>query len=236
MYEFGVAGITALKNSRNGLQSAEVKFTNPADPKARLWTFGSQTYRFGVRTTLIFRNAVIPNPAPIQRGDLLRYTKSSGRQEAMEIINRMQDNHNRGRRYVFRRRAIMVETGSDVKISPINAKALVFPSRETDNPSGLSFWWPTRGIMSHSLSGESSVGQDRSTGAFTAFFNTWWEGTGREFVQRDVRENIEVKMREAEERRTRYTRLEPVQATNVKATSSKAKSKAKRTMRRGGTA
>lgn len=208
MYEFGVAGITP----------GQTIIADPTSQAARLWVFKSVSSGRVINTFVTFRDAVVPNPKPSQRPDLKGVSR--------DIVSRMST-----RKYVFRRRAEMVEYGKDVHISPYRAKALIFPSKE--NESGVGFWPRSAGKMLVSLDGQTGAGRSRHKMAFTNYFLAWWKTQGELEITTSAHNSFAARIGHARRAADKKAQMKPPSATNVKATSAKAAAKAKKNMKRG---
>lgn len=211
MYEYGVAGITP----------GPAVIADPTSQAARLWVFKSISSGKTINTFVQFRNAVVPNPKPAQRPDLKGVSS--------EIINKMST-----RKYVFKRRAEMVEYGMNVRISPYRAKALIYPSRE--NESGVGFWNKNRngGVMDHPLvSNISNNSGTKHKMAFTNFFLGWWNTSGETEVRVSANNSIASRIGHAQRAAKKADALKPAAATNINATAARAKKVAEKNMKRG---
>lgn len=149
MYEYGVQGIT----------KGTARFADPTSPTARLWVHnlngGAGTYD----ANFSFRPALVENPRPstANTGVPSKYIK---------FISR--------RKYVFRNRAMVMETGQEVEITPKRGRFLFVPFYGDPGPRG-------RGYMMWNADALGPITTDpgrATTGTFTAFFHNWWRTAG----------------------------------------------------------
>lgn len=196
VYEFGVAGITR----------GPVRVSDPTSPAARLWVHdlagGSGFYEIDY----LFRPAVIPNPQPTTRdtGVPSRYLRRLSK-----------------RKYVFRSKAFVMETGMEVEIKPKNGNLLFVPfyGQPSRNPMNK------RGFMMYPYAPReipiiSNPGRD-TQGTFTTFWETWWRSTGTSRMSRDVEKtmiyDINIALADAA-RRAAAERVVPAAANNLSKT------------------
>lgn len=197
MYEYGVAGITQERGA--------VRIADPASDRARLWVFHSTPTAKGVETFVGFRPAKEHNLNPEERYDL--------KAVPADIKERMRD----GKNYIFRNKAFLVEMGATVNIVPVEANALIYPSKE--NPEGYGFWSRNSGPMRVNLEGISGA---KHKGAFTRHWTTWWKTIGEAMVRESAHNSFAARIAHARRTGKVNTRLKPVQATNVVSAAQKA--------------
>lgn len=203
MYEYGVAGITA----------GHTVIADPTSPQARLWVYNKVVEPRGVTTFVTFRDAVVPNPQPSERPDL--------RKVPSEMLAKMSN-----RKYVFKKRAEVIESGEVVNIRPKNAKALFFPAK--DNGQGYAFWTGT-----HPLPSRPGLYHKN---AFTNFFKKWWNTNAPDIVTQHAHQTLAAKIGAAQRRAKASATLKSPHATNIVASAAAAEAKAQTDMMTGPTA
>lgn len=171
MYEFGTLGIS----------QGDGKFIDPTSPAARLWVHGISGE--GSRTRAIFfmfREAVAPNPEPTSK-----YTGVEP-----EVLARLSD-----KKFVFRRKAEIIEQGETVHIKPQEKPWNFVPfygrPKHPDYQDDTHIFRAIAGRRPMvSIPGKLS-GME---GTFTAFWATWWRSKGQAFLsgQANVRFNADV--------------------------------------------
>ena len=185
MYEYGVAGITPGTPS----------ITDPTSPAARLWVYNTVPTKGGVETFVTFRDATMPNPKPEQRPDLRRMPR--------EVVAKMSNKD-----YVFRERASITESGQYVEILPRDAKALIFPAKESMNGQGYQFW------TSRQYPLVTQPGRYHK-GAFTAFFNKWWSRDADAIINQHVHQSIAGKIGAIQRRMNKTGTVKPISMSSV---------------------
>lgn len=165
VYEFGVRGITR----------GSPRFADPTAPEARLWVHGITGEGRVQNIYFLFREAVQPNPRP----SASFYGVSSA------VISKLSR-----RKYVFKRKASVVEFGETVYIKPKDKtfNFVPFYGKPARNPayrnSGGYIFRPYLGTPMESNPGEDSG----MRGTFTSFWQTWWIGRGDELMSGQVNE------------------------------------------------
>lgn len=163
VYEFGTAGVTA----------GPARF-DPTSQAARLWSHGI-TGHGGVQDIFFtFRPAVQPNPQPTvaSTGVASKYLRKLSR-----------------RKYIFRNRAMVMETGNEVEIRPKNGNFLFVPfygeqPRNPLNKRGFMMW-------DYSKNGPIvATPGNKSQGTFSAFWQTWWRSRGYTSIQESMYEDF----------------------------------------------
>lgn len=185
VYEFGVTGITRGPG----------RISDPTSQAARLWVHdlagGSGFYQIDYT----FRPAVQPNPQPT--------TRDTG--VASKYLRRLSR-----RKYVFRSKALVMETGMQVEIKPKRGNLLFVPFYGQPSRNPLN----RRGFMMYPFAPKnipiiSTPGQN-TQGTFTSFWTTWWRSTGIPMMSREVEWNMSRDIREALATAARRAAAEPV--------------------------
>lgn len=163
VYEFGTAGVTA----------GPAKL-DPASPAARLWAHGISGHGGVQDVFFTFRPAVQPNPQPTvaSTGVSSKYLRKLSR-----------------RKYVFRNKAMIMETGNEVEIKPKNGNFLFVPFYGEPSSNPLN----RRGFMMWDYSKYGPIKAtpgEKSQGTFTAFWQTWWRSRGYSIIQEKMYEDF----------------------------------------------
>jgi hypothetical protein len=170
VYEYGVPGITR----------GPMRISDPTSPQARLWVH-TITGRGGHQSiSFAFRPAVVPNPQPTKRdtGVSTKYLRKLSR-----------------RKYIFRNKAFVMETGQQVSIKPKNGNFIFVPfyGEESHDPMNK------RGFMMRPFGNKSTpilaTPGKSSQGSFAAFWNVWWNATGKQLINERVGTDVELAMR-----------------------------------------
>lgn len=169
MYEYGVPGITRGKPS----------FTSGAQDAAHLYVHTLDTRHDGATINYVFRPAMIRNPQPTveSTGVPSRFLKKLSR-----------------RKYVFKNRAFITETGASVSINGNPWLFVPFGKegpRNMDNPNAkynfMFYNSDRRGPI------KARPGR-KNRGAFSAFWAAWWAGEGSrklsEKMESDIQEDF----------------------------------------------
>lgn len=199
MWEYGTAGITRGGNSYT-----------PMTERARLWN----TLMTGTGSTknivFTFKQAKSFNPP--------QTTESTGGVD-QSVLNRLKGNTGE-RKYRFKQKAFVFESGTDVNIFPQRSVRLFIPIETEGMPSGYrgdrdkaeerGYVW----AKSHTYSPGEMAG---ATGQFTAMFGSFWLGTGAEMMFDQMAERVETDLIEIDGTIRASKRMTPVQASNIKA-------------------
>lgn len=212
VYEYGVPGITR----------GPTRFTDPTSPAARLYVHNLARQGAGHSIGFVFRPAVIANPQPTtaHTGVPSKYLRKLSR-----------------RKYVFRQRAMVMETGMEVEIKPTRGNLLFVPFYRQESRNPLN----KRGFMMYPYSPKNvpivAVPGRETKGTFATFWQGWWSGAGStimgQSIQKDVNADVAAALKLSATRAAKE-RVEPVGAgitSTVKkaqsATEASIKSKAK---------
>ena len=206
MYEFGTAGISR----------GPVKFTDPTALEARLWTHQIDGQGNAQSIYFAFRPAINRNPQPTTKytGVPSKYLKRLSR-----------------RKYVFRNKAMVMETGQSVEIMPRNGRFLFVPfmgeaSSDPRNRRGYMMWDAARLGPIRTTPGVDTKGQ------FTSFWTSWWNSRGNKIISDTMNTTFasDVGAALAESQASaRGTKMTNPSATNLKGNSSRARTKANMT-------
>lgn len=202
MYEYGVPGITA---------GAPV-ITDPTSPAARLWVYNNIPERNGVSTVVSFREAKIPNPKPSERPELRGMPK--------DVVAKMSNKD-----YFFKKRAEVTESGQYVQIRPRDAKALIFPAKESMNRQGYQFW------TSRQFPLVTQPGRYHK-GSFERFFYTWWNQNGQTIIDQHVHQSVAGKIGAIRKKMKSTGAVKPTVANSIPAAFEKGKKQGKQEMMR----
>jgi hypothetical protein len=164
MYEFGVNGITRGPS----------RIADPTSPIARLWNHQLNGSKGVYNIEYSFRPAIQPNPLPTtaDTGVPSKYLRKISR-----------------RKYIFKNKAMVTETGMEVTIAPKKGRLLFVPfyGEPANGGRGRS----DRGYMMnpHTM---SVIPGRTSAGTFTTFWEGWWNGTGKGIMEKEIQKKIAI--------------------------------------------
>lgn len=202
MYEWGTVGVN---RGRSNLR------LSPNHPSARLW----QNFNEGAGLDRVlwysFRPSVANVPKPTKAATGM----------STDVINKMRD-------HVFWNKAMVMEEGHEVTISPKRAKWLLIPAYESNRP----FMRPQdvkRGYMLTKGPITISENSNKFAGSFTAFWVNFWEGRGNEILTEDMYSQVQTDYKPEFRPRRNAGSLRPVGTVAI---APEVKSRAKKTKAR----
>lgn len=163
MYEYGVQGIT----------KGTGRFSDPTSPAARLWVHNLTGRGGAYDVNFTFRPATQENPRPSTGG-------TGVPSKYIRYISR--------RKYVFRNKAMVMETGQEVSIRPKRGSLLFVPFYGDPGPRGTGYM-----MWNADTLGPINVQPGRTTtGTFTAFWENWWRTAGIKSINSYIAEAVSI--------------------------------------------
>lgn len=165
MYEYGVPGITR----------GPAMFTSGAEDTAHLYVHTLDTRHDGATINYVFRPAVVRNPRPTTEytGVPSRFLKKLSR-----------------RKYVFKNRAFITETGKSVSISGNPYLFIPFGKDGPRNPNNSNAKYNFM-FYNTEIRGPIKARPGRKNrGAFSAFWASWWAGEGSKKLSKSMEDDI----------------------------------------------
>lgn len=166
MYEYGVPGITRGKPA----------FASGAEDAAHLYVHTLDTRHDGATVNYVFRPALIRNPQPTveSTGVPSRFLKRLSR-----------------RKYVFKNRAFITETGQSVSISGNPWLFVPFGKEGPRNYNNPNAKYNFMFYNTDRLGPIKSRPGRKNRGAFSAFWAAWWASEGSRKLSEHMEENIQ---------------------------------------------
>lgn len=166
MWEYGTPGITG----------GPPKFPDPTSPAARLWVHKMIGKGGDQIITFTFREAIQRNPrlTTAQTGVPSKYLRKMSR-----------------RKYIFRWKARVIETGEEVEITPKNGHLLFVPfygeEERSERPRG-------RGYQMYPADRKGPIKVNpgaTQAGSFTKFWASWWDARGSQIIDDSVELSVD---------------------------------------------
>ena len=207
MWEFGTAGITR----------GPIKYANPNSKTAKLWQH--TIVGGGGRKTFGF--VFLPAKADVPPHDPEEIGVSAENMPNLAV-------NNGTRRYKFKNKAFVYESGMTVTVTPKASKQLFVPIKTEGMPSGSYRGNPSRGFVwtkSHTY----SPGQFAdSTGRFSGMFGAWWAGVGGEMFKKDMMTEVEADIAQVATGIRPRKRMTSAQSTAVQSAFQRGKQKTRK--------